>query len=160
MVIACKSKETGLCVHAVKTRCPTASVFDHDDHGRLLKCNKFESSVYGPTEGTIEEPPPGPVKQGTKYDSDKLRWDLLPLDALEQVVKIYTVGVGKYGERNWEVGIKYSRIIGAIFRHFTAWCMGQNTDSETGLSHLAHATWGLFALMWYQQHKPEMDDRR
>lgn len=32
------------------------------------------------------------------FKDDKLRWDLLPLDLIEEVVKVYTAGAKKYGE--------------------------------------------------------------
>lgn len=31
----------------------------------------------------------------------KLRWDLLPLKLLEEVVRVYTAGAEKYGENRW-----------------------------------------------------------
>ena len=99
------------------------------------------------------------MKQGTKHDDNKLRYDLIPWDSIEEVAKIYTLGAKKYGDRNWETGIKYSRIIGAVFRHFTSWVRGVDLDEETGLSHLAHACWGLLTLIWYQKHRSDFDDR-
>ena len=37
-------------------------------------------------------------KSSAKYDQDKLRWDLIPLEAVEECVKILTFGAQKYGE--------------------------------------------------------------
>ena len=36
--------------------------------------------------------------EGRKNDSDKLRWDLLPIDVIEQVVNVLTFGAKKSKE--------------------------------------------------------------
>ena len=41
-------------------------------------------------------------KSSAKYDQDKLRWDLIPLEAVEECVKILTFGAQKYGENRWQ----------------------------------------------------------
>jgi len=97
--------------------------------------------------------------EGTKYDKGKTRFDLLPFWAIEQVALIYTFGVEKYGEHNWLKGMKWSRLIGALFRHVFKWLRGQSYDEETGIHHLAHAAWQCFALMEYERNNIGMDDR-
>jgi hypothetical protein len=63
------------------------------------------------------------------------------------VALIFGIGARKYAERNWERGLKYSAIVGAIGRHTALWSAGQRVDPESGRSHMAHvATLALFAL--------------
>lgn len=83
---------------------------------------------------------------GVKYDQGKLRWDLMPLREMEQVVEVFTYGAQKYGDRNWEKGIALDRLYAAAMRHITAKQKGIEVDEESGLDHLAHATANL--LMW------------
>lgn len=97
--------------------------------------------------------------EGVKYDDGKLRFDLIPAFALEQLAAIYTMGAAKYADRNWEKGIKYSRVFAAIMRHLWAFWRGETIDSESGLPHVAHAAWGCFALLQYLSTCPEFDDR-
>jgi len=97
--------------------------------------------------------------KGVKYDDEKLLWQLLPYDAIEEIVKVMTLGAKKYNERNWEGGMKWSRIIGALFRHVTAWYRGQDKDPETGLSHLAHAGCCILFLIAYEKRNAGEDDR-
>lgn len=99
------------------------------------------------------------ANEGVKYDSDKLRYDLIPPDALEFLARVYTMGAKKYADRNWEKGISYSRIFGAIMRHLWAFWKGESIDTESGLPHPAHAAWGCFALMHYMLHNADKDDR-
>ena len=96
---------------------------------------------------------------GKKFDAGKARWDLLPMDALAEIVAVYTYGARKYDDQNWRKGISYSRIIGAILRHFTSFCLREEKDPESGLPHLAHAGWGILTLIWYCKHRREFDDR-
>ena len=103
-----------------------------------MKSNGHASSVR-PTEG------------GTKYDDKKLRWDLLPFDALEEVVKVYTYGATKYDDRNWERGIKYSRVYAALLRHLIKWVGGKIFNKEDGnVLHLAQVVWNALALLTYE----------
>jgi len=99
------------------------------------------------------------LKEGVKYDGGKLRFDLIPGEALIELAKIYTFGAAKYEDNNWRKGMKWSRIFGAIMRHTWAWYMGEDIDPESGLPHMSHAAWGCFTLMSYAKHKREFDDR-
>jgi Domain of unknown function (DUF5664) len=98
-------------------------------------------------------------KGGVKYDIGKLPWYLLPGDALEEVVKVLDFGARKYRERNWEVGMKWSRCFGACMRHMWAYWKGEDNDPETGLSHLAHAMCCVMFLLAYHLRKVGEDDR-
>lgn len=82
--------------------------------------------------------------------ASKARWDLLPFDAVDEVVKVLTHGAGKYGDRNWEKGMKWSRILAATFRHLVAFARGQRRDPETGLHPLAHAACDILFLLAYE----------
>lgn len=60
---------------------------------------------------------------------------------------ILGMGANKYAARNWEKGLDYSAIVGAIGRHMALWASGQRVDTESGLSHMAHvACMSLFAV--------------
>jgi hypothetical protein len=77
---------------------------------------------------------------GVKFDSEKRRWDLLPWDALEEIVKVLEFGAKKYGERNWEQGIPkwHERLPAAALRHTIAILKGEWEDPESNLPHAAH----------------------
>lgn len=98
--------------------------------------------------------------QGRKNDAGKTRLELLPLDALDEVGKVLTLGAKKYGDRNWERGIVYSRVFGALTRHAWAWWRGESRDPETGYSHMAHcAANALFLLSYELRVARRLDDR-
>jgi hypothetical protein len=89
---------------------------------------------------------------GMKDDLRKLRWDLLPLDAIEKIVEVMTFGAEKYEPNNWR-NVKISRYFAALFRHITAWYKGEKYDSESGLTHLSHALCNLMFILWLEECK-------
>lgn len=89
------------------------------------------------------------MSEGKKYDQGKLRWDLLPLTLIEDIVKIYTFGAQKYGENNWQkLKDGYNRYKAAMFRHLMEFEKGHVNDNESGLNHLAHMCWNAIAMMY------------
>lgn len=94
-----------------------------------------------------------------KFDKDKIRFELLPSDVLEEVAKVFTFGATKYGDRNWEKGFNYTRIIGSLLRHVFAWTKGEDQDQESGLSHMAHAICCAMFLLAFKIRKTGVDDR-
>lgn len=129
-------------LHQMEATLPRGADFEeeYEDGGDLL-------------EGMEMEP------EGLKYDQGKLRYDLIPPDALEELAKVYTLGAEKYGDRNWEKGLRWGRVFGAVFRHFIAWAKGEDRDEETGLHPLAHAAWGCLTLLAYAKRNIGEDDR-
>lgn len=103
---------------------------------------------------------PAPMaKEGVNHDAGKLRMDLLPPDALEALARILTDGAVKYGNRNWEKGMAWSRPYAALLRHLLAWWGGQDTDPESGHTHLWHVLTNAVFLVSYEQRKIGEDDR-
>ena len=88
------------------------------------------------------------VVEGRKDDAGKLRYTLLPLDALESVVRVLEHGAAKYGVGNWRhVPDLQQRYVDATLRHVLAHQRGETTDPESGLPHLAHAVCSLLFLL-------------
>lgn len=96
---------------------------------------------------------------GVKHDGEKVRMDLLPAFALEEIAKVMTFGAKKYEAHNWKKGIAYSRLIGAALRHLLAWARGEELDPESGLTHLAHAGCCIVFLIWTHKFRADLDDR-
>ncbi len=88
--------------------------------------------------------------EGRKDDSSKLRYSLLPVGTVNQVVQVLEFGSKKYADNNWQkVPNARTRYYDAAIRHIDAWWNGEKSDSETGLHHLAHAICCLMFLMWF-----------
>lgn len=94
-----------------------------------------------------------------KADKGKPRVDLIPHEFVMETSQVLAVGAEKYGADNWQAGADWSRYFAAMQRHMWAWKSGEDTDPETGLSHLAHASCCLAFLMAYQARDLGTDDR-
>ena len=72
--------------------------------------------------------------------SDKLPLHLFPTTAIAAGSLAFLEGAVKYGRSNWRaVGVRASIYHDALMRHMTAWWEGENTDPDSGLSHLTKA---------------------
>jgi len=97
--------------------------------------------------------------EALRYDFLKLRWDLLPDDAIEKIVEIYTHGSIKYEVNNWRKGFHWSRCIGSLKRHLKAFTTGEDIDKDSGALHLSQIAWNAITLLWYQLYFKGTDDR-
>jgi len=98
-------------------------------------------------------------REGVKYDAGKAPYHLVPWDAVSAIAAVLGVGAQKYGARNWERGMDWSRPFAACIRHLEAWWQGENVDQETGLSHLWHAGCCIVFLIAYERRGSGRDDR-
>lgn len=92
-----------------------------------------------------------------KHDQGKPRMDLL-IDgcprALEAVAGILTFGAEKYADHSWQgVDRGEERYKAALLRHLTAVSKGEATDSESGMSHLAHAACNALFILELELRK-------
>ena len=77
---------------------------------------------------------------GIKYDSEKPKMNLLPPKAIVEVAKVLTFGAEKYDAENWrKLDDLQNRYTAGALRHIFAHMDGERLDTETGLSHMAHA---------------------
>lgn len=86
--------------------------------------------------------------KGRKDDSDKVRYDLLPALALDEIAKVLTYGANRYGAENWRL-VEHGRrrYFAAASRHLWAWWRGERNDPDSGLHHLAHAACCVMFLL-------------
>lgn len=87
--------------------------------------------------------------KGAKADLGKLRYDLLPTEAVREVVRVLNFGATKYADENWrKVPNWRRRYYAAAMRHINDWWDGtRDKDEESGLDVLAHAVCCLIFLM-------------
>lgn len=77
----------------------------------------------------------------------KVDLSMVPSGAIIEEAKVLAIGAAKYGFHNWRTGegIRARVYTAAIMRHLLAYQDGEDTDPESGFSHLAHirATAGI-----------------
>lgn len=93
---------------------------------------------------------------GLKFDQQKPLWHLLPFRELEDVVRVLSYGAAKYTADGWQtLPDAKDRYFAATLRHMVAWRNGEAKDSESGLSHLAHAACSVLFVMWHDRKEKE-----
>lgn len=98
---------------------------------------------------------PSENSKGKKNDflDDKLRWDLLPMAEIEDIVKVYHAGSKKYGDNNWQnLENGFERYRAALMRHLMEYMKGERVDADTGSWHLAQVCWNAIAMLWLDKH--------
>jgi hypothetical protein len=95
------------------------------------------------------------MSEGLKHDKGKLRYDLIQVETIEELAKVFAFGSAKYGDNTWQKVEPFrDRYFAALMRHLIAWRKGETKDDESGLKHLSHALWNVAALLW---HETEQD---
>jgi 5'(3')-deoxyribonucleotidase len=97
--------------------------------------------------------------KGLRHNEGKTRYDLLPAFAQDQFAKVLTKGAEKYAARNWELGMKWSKVLASLKRHLAAIERGEDYDNESGLLHSAHVMTNAAFLTEYYKIYPQGDDR-
>ncbi|KKL74753.1 hypothetical protein LCGC14_2061750 [marine sediment metagenome] len=105
---------------------------------------------------TTEEFESGAVREKL----DDVRYDLISPYGLRRLAKTYAEGAKKYSDHNWRKGMPFSTLLNHVLNHLVDWREeeGNWCDDGSGEDHLAHAAWGLFALMEFEATDPELDD--
>jgi hypothetical protein len=87
-------------------------------------------------------------------EADSTRYDLIAPEGMRRLAETYAEGAKKYDDHNWRKGMPVSATANHAIKHIFKYLAGW-TDED----HLAHAAWGLFALMEFEKTHPELDDR-
>ena len=96
------------------------------------------------------------VGKKNDFKDEKLRWDLLPLKEIEEIVKVYTAGSKKYGDNTWQkLPNGMARYRAALLRHLVEYEKGNTVDEETGCKHLAQVAWNAIAMLHLSEQKKE-----
>jgi hypothetical protein len=99
-------------------------------------------------------------KEGAaRFDTGKVRHDLIPPYPLDELAKVYTYGTEKYDSDNYLKGMKWRKVIGPLLRHLWKWIRGEKIDEESNCHHLSMVVWQCFALMLYEKDSIGIDNR-
>lgn len=96
---------------------------------------------------------------GLRSNAEKVRVELLVAEALEAEARVWAFGAKKYGDFNWQRGMKWSTVLGCLLRHTFAILKGEDVDPESGELHAAHISCNATMLIYYYMYYKEGDDR-
>jgi hypothetical protein len=113
--------------------------------------------------------------QTQKKDAGKPRWELLPFECLEGMVKVLTFGAQKYSDGGWKTLMineeGYQRVVGSTRRHQLAMerdgvlaldlnSEGKTDEDHSGLPHIDHLMCNILFIKYYQLHLQKEADKR
>lgn len=98
-------------------------------------------------------------KTGGAKGSKLERYDLIPIEEWQEVAKLYGKGAEKYAPHNWEKGYDWHLSYAALHRHLAQFWAGESLDEETRCHHLSSVVFHALALMFFEKHHPELDNR-
>lgn len=90
--------------------------------------------------------------EGKKWDTGKLRYDLLDYKSIDELARVLTYGANKYGDNNWQ-GVEEHRYQAALGRHFSEYMQGRKYDDESGIHHLSHVMANVMFLLYKEREK-------
>jgi len=98
------------------------------------------------------------MKTGQKLDTEKIRWDCVPMELIEQIAEVMTYGATKYNEDprdpNWvKVENGKHRYYAAMMRHLVADMKGEKLDPDSGLPHLSHFLFNAMAFTHFRREE-------
>ena len=101
------------------------------------------------------------TNNGIKDVRGKVMLHLLCPGFLIEMGRVREMGTLKYGSPwGWTEGTaNYTDFYDAALRHMLAWHLGENTDPESGLPHLAHAGVSLMFLSEFARSGKGLDNR-
>ena len=111
---------------------------------------EYELAFKGVTNMTSSD------KAGLKYDGDKLKYHLVPPEAIGALAAVLTFGANKYTESGWRtVPNAKPRYFSAAMRHLWSWWnpLEPDFDEESGYSHLWHALTNIAFLTTIEQQE-------
>lgn len=146
---------------------------DHDWHWRVTSWTELTSlfDLDDPIpewlwQATKALPVTGEVRTisatGGEKGSKPEQYSMIPVPALAEVARVYEYGSRKYDRDNWRRGYDWHLSYDAMQRHANAFWSGQDFDPESGLHHLAHATFHAFTLYTFGgdlERYAQYDDR-
>lgn len=94
-----------------------------------------------------------------KLDHGKARFELIPARPLQELALLYGRGAIEYGDRNWERGLAWGRMFGAMMRHAWKFWNGEELDPQTKVHHMTVVAWYALCLRELTLTRKGKDDR-
>lgn len=134
------------------TNNPKASTYETS-----LTCGVDHAFVENVASRMVSYPDDNPK---TQYGEKKLKMSSTPVMPLQEMGKVFELGAKKYGRYNWRLhAVSATVYYDAALRHLMAWFEGEDTDPESGVSHLAHVMACMAILMDAQKNGKLKDNR-
>lgn len=96
----------------------------------------------------------------TAFGEAKPKLSDTPTVGIQEMGRVFTGGAAKYGRFNWrDHAVSSTVYYDAAQRHLMAWFAGEDIDSESGISHLAHVMACCNIVLDAKEHGKLNDNR-
>lgn len=89
---------------------------------------------------------------------NNIRYDLIPVQGIQEVCKVLTDKLSKYNKNEWKYGIPWTEVISSLKKHLIAFESGEDY-TENNLLHIAEVATNALILAEYYSIYPQGDDR-
>jgi hypothetical protein len=94
-----------------------------------------------------------------RFSRGKLRYDLIPPEALEALATICSDGAISHGEDNWLKGMPHRTTYASLMRHVQSWWAGVDIDPTSNRSHSWHIFWNAMVMVVMEARLKAGDER-
>lgn len=130
-----------------------------DNHVTLMETGGTHISVDDIKLAPPSTPDANPSDLALRFNGGKPKLSIIPRSALVALACVLEKGAIKYARDNWRKGLPFTEVLDSCMRHIQSFNTGEDTDEETGESHLAHAMANLVFLIEYMETGSGNDDR-
>jgi hypothetical protein len=95
----------------------------------------------------------GAVRSAHVAGEQMARFDLVSPIGLRRLAETCHQGAVRYSPNNWRRGIPASSLLNHALAHIVAYLGGDRSED-----HMSHAAWNLFAVMEFEETRPELID--
>lgn len=88
----------------------------------------------------------------------KIRYDLLPVNGVNEVNKVLTEKLTKYNKNEWKYGLPWTEVLSSLKKHLNEFELG-NDFNKHGLLNMAYVAMNALILCDFYKSYPQGDDR-
>jgi len=94
-----------------------------------------------------------------RYNTGKLRWDLVDWEGIEEMLKVLEFGANKYAANNWQKGLHKKEILESTQRHLIKLFQDEEVDQESQLHHAGHIMCNMMFYLYHDRHSSFVSER-
>ena len=123
---------------------------DYDVFHKPNTPTEFKDRIFGPQSCIVGSGILDAAEKASRFNEGKPKWSLVHYASLVPMIRVLEFGTKKYAPFNWQKPMDLKEILESMQRHLAALFDGEETDKESGISHMGHI---MCNAMFYNYHK-------
>lgn len=96
------------------------------------------------------------MSEALRFNQGKPKWSLVDFKSMEPMIRVLEFGAQKYAPENWKKGLDTTEILESMMRHLAALMDGEETDPESGVSHMGHIQCNAMFYNYFKRQEDEL----